>query len=785
MSLHEQFACQPVRVRGVSDPCVGIVLQAKRARTDIRSRARALGWNQANDTPCCAAHRAPAAHLSGQGSPALNPQSAARPERRHLKHRGAQDIDEALRASEANVEQSHALKRKRSAWWIALPAMLLLVAALAAAFDWNWLRGPIERATQAATGRALAINGDLDVKLRWPVSRVRVGGIAFANPSWAAQPQMLTADAVDFEIDVAQLFRKAIVLPQVQLERAVVHLERSADGRKNWLLDRSQQDENARVRIARLALDQGRIIYDDTAGATRVLSDVSTPNARAEAGAGPGVVFRAEGRYKGLPFALKGSGGPVLALRDETRPYPLDLEANVGRTSLRAHGSITSLTQFSAIDMQIALRGDSLAHLYPLIGIALPETHPYRTTGRIVHNGHVWRYEKFSGSIGQSDIAGSIRVVSGGVRPTFEGDLVSRQLLIDDLGPLVGTGGGPVKRVADASPAPQAPSAAQRRVLPDIPFRTNRWSSVDADVKFTAKTIRRAHGLPLEDLATHLTLRDSVLTLDPLDFGIAGGNLVAAIALDGAKDPIRARARVAARRLHLDKLFPDFDLTRTSVGEINGEFNLAGTGNSVGRMLATSNGEVGLALDGGEISNLMMEYVGLDVFESLKFKIFGDKNVKIRCGVAGFGVRDGFMHARTLVFDTDDTIVEADGGIDLGGERLDLTLHPQPKDASLVALRSPIRVRGSFAKPEVDLDKGTIAARGLGALALGAVNPLLALLPVIETGPGKDSNCRQLIQETKVHPPKAAPARWERPGRERPKDRTFARGAAQIGPPVR
>ncbi len=688
-----------------------------------------------------------------------------------------------LLASEANVEQAHALKR--TARWIALPAMLLLVAALVASFDWNWLRGPIERAALAATGRALVIHGDLDVKLRWPVTRVRVGGIEFANPSWAAQAQMLTADAVDFEIDVAQLFRKSVVLPQVQLERAVVHLEQSADGRKNWLLDRSQQDENARVRIARVALEQGRIVYDDAARGTRIQSEVSTPNARAGGDAGPGVVFRAEGRYKGLAFALRGSGGPVLALRDETRPYPLELEARVGRTSLRAHGSVTSLTRFSAVDMRIALRGDSLAQLYPLIGIALPETHPYRTTGRIVHNGHVWRYEKFSGSIGQSDIAGSIRVVSGGARPTFEGDLVSRQLLIDDLGPLVGTGGGPADRAADAGTAPQGASAARSRVLPDIPFRTKRWSSVDADVRFTAKTIRRAHGLPLEDLATHLTLRDSVLTLDPLDFGVAGGNLVAAIALDGAKDPIRARARVAARRLRLDKLFPDADLTRTSVGEINGAFNLTGTGNSVGRMLATSSGEVGLAIDGGEISNLMMEYVGLDVFESLKFKMFGDRNVKIRCGVAGFGVKDGLMRARTLVFDTGDTVVEADGSIDLGEERLDLTLHPQPKDTSLVALRSPIRLRGSFSNPEVDLDKGTIAARGLGALALGAVNPLLALLPVIETGPGKDSDCRQLIQQTKIGQPEARPVRWERPGRERPSDRTFARSAARTGPPVR
>lgn len=683
------------------------------------------------------------------------------------------------------MEQSHALKR--TAWIVLPPALLLVfVAAFLAAFDWNRLRAPIERAAEAATGRALVINGDLDVRLRWPRSRVRVGGIAFANPSWAGEPQMLTADAVEFEIDVPQLFRKSVVVPEVRLDRAVVHLEQSRDGRKNWLLDRSQQDESARVRIGRVALDRGRIVYDDPARGTRIRSEVSTPNAGADDGSAPGLVFRAEGRYEGLAFALRGSGGPVLALRDESQPYPLDLEASVGRTSLRAHGRVTSLTRFTAVDMQIALRGDSLAQLYPLIGIALPETRPYRTTGRIVRSGRTWRYEKFSGTIGASDIAGSIRVVSGGARPYFEGDLVSRQLVIEDLGPLVGADSA--GRSAASEPAQKGQAAA--RVLPDLPFRTARWGSVDADVKFNAKTIRREHGLPLEDLATHLVLRDSVLTLDPLDFGIAGGNLVAAIALDGGKDPIRARARVAAKRLRLDKLFPAVDLTRTSAGEINGEFNLAGTGNSVGRMLATSNGEVGLVVDGGEISNLMMEYVGLDLFEALKFKLAGDRTVRIRCGVAGFRVANGIMRTQMLVFDTDDTNVEAAGSIDLGEERLDLTLQPQPKDASPVALRSPIHVRGSFAEPRVDLDKGGIAARGIGALALGLVNPLLALLPVIETGPGKDSDCGRLIREAKAlqpkaTPPKAVSLRLERPGRERPEGRAFARSDAPPSATIR
>jgi uncharacterized protein involved in outer membrane biogenesis len=107
------------------------------------------------------------------------------------------------------------------------------------------------------------------------------------------------------------------------------------------------------------------------------------------------------------------------------------------------------------------------------------------------------------------------------------------------------------------------------------------------------------------------------------------------------------------------------------------------------------------------------------------------------------------MDARALVFDTDIVRIDGGGQIDLDAERLDLDIVPKSKKVSLVALRTPIRVRGSFASPEVDLDKGKLALRGLGAVALGAINPALALIPLIEANTADDSECRKLIAEAK------------------------------------
>lgn len=641
-------------------------------------------------------------------------------------------------------------------------APVLLVILFIAIFGWNWLRGPIERMTLDKTGRELAIGGDLELKLGWPLPRIHARAVTFANPPWAKEKQMVAVDAVEVAIDLPQLLLRNIVLPEVRLERPVVFLEQGSGGRKNWLLDLNQQDEQARIRIERLTLDNGRLGYDDAAQKTSIRSELSTSNTQP---AGAGVAFTAQGQYKGMPLKAHGNGGPVLGLRDESTPYPLKADLTVGHTGVKADGTITSLLKFSAMDMRLALRGESLAELFPLLGIAFPETRAYATDGHIVHSGQTWHYEKFSGRIGDSDIAGTFQVDTGGKRPAMKADLVSKLLDLVDLGPLIGARSGSVQAAKPAAPPPSQTAVpitaqvrpaqahpAQARVLPDMPFKTERWDSVDAEVTLKAKTIRRAKELPLEDLVTHLSLRDSVLKLDPLNFGVASGHLNAVISLDGRKDPIQAHAQVRARKILIAELFPTVELSKTSIGQVNGEFDLAGKGNSVGRMLASSNGKVGLVVAGGEISKMMMEKIGLHLWEILALKVSGDKLVKLRCAVADFDVKEGNMHANAVIFDTEVTTIVGTGSIDLGQEKLDLTLNQKTKNTSPVALRSPIYIRGSFAQPDVQVDKVRVAARGLGALALGFINPLLTLIPLIDAGPGSDSDCGQLVQDARALP---------------------------------
>jgi AsmA protein len=642
----------------------------------------------------------------------------------------------------------------RTLKWLASAVLALVIVAVLfiALFGWNWLRAPLERQVLAQTGRALTIQGDLDVHPGWPWPRVQARQVTFANPAWAAQANMLQADEVALSIHLPQLLAQRLVVSDLHLVKPIVFLERHRDGRKTWLLDRKQQDDDARIDIDRLTLDQGVIGFDDVASQTSIRAELSSLAKPADGDVAPGVSFSARGKYKGLPLVAKGTGDSVLALRDESTPFGLTIDTTVGHTHVRAEGHITSLLKFSAIDMQLALSGDNLNQLFTLTGIALPATRDYVTHGHLVRQSNTVRYESFTGRVGTSDLSGWIQVKTGGKRPLLTADLVSARLTLEDLGPVIGARPGKLQAAIQAveqTGAAGAVTPQSKRVMPDLPFKFAHWDTVDAEVKFSAQSIRQASYMPLEALTTHLNLKDSVLTLDPLQFGVAGGQLMAAITLDGRHNPIQAKAQLQLKRLSLAKLLPADQKGKASSSQIGGQIELVGSGNSVGSMLAHADGSVALLVSGGEISQMTMEKAGLHLWEILRLTLTGDKQIKLRCAVANFDVKAGDMHANTLLLDTEVTTLLGSGHIDLAQEKLDLTLTQKTKNTSPLALRSPIHISGNFAKPVIRVDQTRVATRALGAMALGVINPLLALIPLVDAGPGQDSDCVQWLQGKK------------------------------------
>jgi uncharacterized protein involved in outer membrane biogenesis len=164
-------------------------------------------------------------------------------------------------------------------------------------------------------------------------------------------------------------------------------------------------------------------------------------------------------------------------------------------------------------------------------------------------------------------------------------------------------------------------------------------------------------------------------------------------------------------------------------------------------MLAGADGNVGLMMEGGSISELLTRLSNLDLAHTLPILLGGDRQLPVRCMVTQLEGRNGRFAAKTLVVDTTKSKITGEGHIDFGAEALDLKLVSKPKDFSLAALRGPIIVEGSFDNPVVRPELRSAVGRGALAVALGVfTGGLGAIIPLLELGGEKDSNCAELVR---------------------------------------
>jgi uncharacterized protein involved in outer membrane biogenesis len=644
---------------------------------------------------------------------------------------------------------------------IAVVSALAVLFLVVIFFPWDTLRGPINRYVTEKTGRKFEITRHLDVKLGLRGATVKLDGIEFANPPWARDPYLVRAERAEIDIRLWPLLSRRVVLPRIALWSPVVGLQMEEDGRRTWAFGKDTSDEGTVPEIGLVQVDSGSADFLAKHLGIDLHADVSFDTNRGEMP----LEYRVKGTYQRQPLVAQGRTGNVLQLNvPGQQPFPLEIDAAAGETKLKASGTVAALAGLDGIQAKFDLRGQSLGDLFPLLGIGLPETSPYALSGEISKQAMLWKVKGLKGKLGLSDIGGDMQFDQSQKVPQLAGALRSSVMDMDDLGPLIGL--APTSRSANAIEGVAAPKAVAQaekskrngadKVLPTATLDFTRLKAMNADVKYTADRIRNVRDVPLDRGSVHVQLKDSVLTLDPLDLGVAGGKIAGAIRIDAAKNPADIRASLQINAMQINRLIPKVETMRTSFGRLDGRINLAGRGTSVATWLGNASGDVAALTGRGQFSNLLLEFMGLDGAEIVKFLLGGDTNVTLRCAAMAFDVDKGVMTGRSIVFDTTDTVFNAVGNANLGNETLDFVISPEPKDMSILSLRTPLVIGGTFGSPAPSVKPAPLIARGLAALALGAINPLLALAATIETGPGENVDCQDTLKQAQKPASKAA-----------------------------
>ena len=625
-------------------------------------------------------------------------------------------------------------------------------------FPWDALRPPINRYVSGKLGRHFEITQRLSVRLG-RTTTVTLEGLEIANPDWARDAYLLKTKTAEFDISLLPLVTGTVVLPRVKLTRPTLGLQTEADGRRTWALSQDSSDKGALPQIGSVVVDEGSVNYlAKGQGADLKVEFSLVP----EAGNELPLNYKVAGRWRNGSFTANGRTGGVLEFSRNTQElFPIEVNAVAGRTSLKAKGSITDLANLARIDATFDLQGGNLDDLYGLLGVVLPSTPPFKLRGKLDKKDKVWSVSQLQGLLGKSDISGALRFDQTSAVPLLTGKVQSKVMDFADLGPVIGIvprENPPSKSKALAASVPNKNSVvssktnalpvaqtASVKVLPRTPLDVTKIKSMNADVIYAAADIRHVKELPLDKGSVHVKLNAGVLLLEPISLGLAGGSVAGTIRIDANVFPAVVATRLDVRGLQLNQLFPAVKSTKSGLGKISGQFDLKGNGNSVAQMLASASGDAAILMGKGEISNILLEFMGLDGGEVIKFLLRGDNNVQLRCAAAAFDVKKGLMTSRAIVLDTSDTVITGQGQISLANETLDIVLKPEPKDMSILSLRSPLKIGGTFSDMSAGPDKAALAGRAGLTLVLAAINPLLALAATIETGPGEDADCAAVL----------------------------------------
>lgn len=622
-------------------------------------------------------------------------------------------------------------------WLVALFLVIVALAVSLYLLNWNSLRGFVERRVNNATGRSFHIAGDMNVHLAWH-PRIVLNDISLSNADWSHSPLMVQADRVEIVVAPFSLFTHKISLPSLHLIKPVLVLERNADAQNNWTLGNPASASNNRsVVVDTMEIDGGQVIYrsaPDKANMTISISSSAETSTKTHM-----LQVTAKGTYNNLETYAHGQIGEINSFEDLSRAYPIRLQGSVGKTELQADGTINNPLQLDGLHLKFELSGDSLAELFPLVGVPLPATPPFKVSATVLQSDKQWEFINLSGRVGSSDISGTATLSRVRLPQLITADLRSDNLDLKDLSGFIGAREDSGQVIDD----PQ-------KALPDSPFDFEKLHAADAEIHFKSKHIVTKK-LPIEDMTAYMKLKDGYVILNPLNFGVAQGSIHSIIDLNANVSPIEADADVLLQGLQLESLLADFKFEKANAGKLDGNIILSGEGNSVAKMLGSADGQLAFMMRGGTISKLTVRLANLDIANSLAALTGGNKQIAIRCMVTDLEARQGNMVVKTMVLDNEKSIISGQGNIDLKNEAINLRLHSDPKDASLAALRGPIDVKGNFKHPDATADLKNVSGRVAVSAALGVISGPLGLIPLIQVGHQKNVDCDNLMEQARAH----------------------------------
>lgn len=619
---------------------------------------------------------------------------------------------------------------------IGLAGLVVLVVGAAAVFlatfDANSYKPRVIAAVKQATGRDLALNGPIGLKLSlWP--EVEARDVAFANPPGFSRPQMVTLERLDVRVALIPLLSGHVEVERLILVRPDIRLEIDAKGQTNWQMQPEggapapsaqpqagsrEAGQRPQIAASNVQIQDGTLEYRDGQSGKSMVLAIKQLTAAMNAGS-DALRITTDAAYNGAPLAIAATIGALAG----NQPLPVDVTIQAAGISLTAKGSITDTNALSGVRIDLAVQVPDLKALSPLAQTDMPALTAVAFQAVLTDldgglaKGVALRDLKLVLPMGS--LAGEA-TIGLSARPALTADLKSDRFDLDALAAALGKPAEAAR--AQAAPAhPPGPAPAKSgRIFSDQPMPFDAMKQADADLRLAIAALRTG-GADYKAITAHAVLKDGRLQVDPIAADLPGGHLDAKLAVDASQTAPPVSLSAHAPGLALAPMLAAAGLPGYATGNLEVYADLHGAGQSPHAIAASLDGTVGLALANGTMDDRLLGGTIGGLLEKANLPdITGHAgNGDVRCFAARLDAHHGVGTFKALQLASTALTMDGSGTVNLGDETLNLRLRPQGRMAG-TGIVVPANVTGPIRSPRVAVDAIGTAGSNAGTIA-GAV----------------------------------------------------------------
>lgn len=613
---------------------------------------------------------------------------------------------------------------------VAVVIALPLVAAIALMFvDWNAHRDTLARLVERYTDYEVERLERLDIDLYFP-TRVRI------------EDFRITQDLPDSAFRVAEGGSVEVALAPLSLLSGRPRIrDLTSDGLRVELAS-PPEPAPANAETAPLPLLEHAEVTD--AEVVYRMADPEAPPYRlrierfevAQAGGDGPVALSGRGELLALPFTVEGELAPIEQLASGAEPGPVRIDATVAGDIFAIEGDALLAGADGSFDGVITAEGSHLAELIrPFREVERLPAYSLRTRLRQGPDGIA--LTELRARLGESEVSGEASIEMHEPLPHIRADLDIPLLQHHDYAPLV-----PVEVLVEPEEEPE--------VLSRDPIDSSGLRRLNADLKLRLGEYRGEGPAEMfRNMQVTAKLRDGELIANPLEADIGSGKVGGALVVRNRDDnTTQLEGKLSASAIDVPALLAphldEGDPRDYFNGQLFASARFTTAGSSPYDWTRGLDGGLALAVEQGSISLLAIEALGLHVTGTALAWLRDNPLTELHCLIGVIDIEQGVMDVQQFLISTPTANVVMDGEVDLREEHLDLKLESHSKDLNVIATGSPIGISGKLDDIGIDVLSGELAARVGGAALLAAAAPVLALLPMTQTGEEQLGRCREV-----------------------------------------